>query len=387
MMTFDFPVGYHTLNKTKIIDFQLNRWYSLGYCRLEDMAESGRRISTLDDWKDEMVRQAEKALAEGRLMNGTFHMRAAEFFTHPDDPDKLGLYDRFTDLFYNQLCVDEPFERFEVPYEDGYLPALRLPALPDVPRRGTVVMHGGFDSFIEEFYSMATHFAAHGHEVIMFEGPGQGAAIRRYDLPLILEWERPTSAILDFFGLEDVTLLGISMGGWLCFRAAAFEPRISRVIASSIAFDYMQIPPKPVADFARWLMGHRRLMNTMSEWKMRAMPQENWGIINMMYITKTATPLDGSKLMMQFNEENQHPDRVTQDVLILTGADDHFIPLKMHDLQMAALTNARSLTGRIFTAEEQASNHCQVGNIGLAVDVMENWLRETETAPVRTAEA
>ena len=40
MSTFTFPVGYHDLHKTKIIDFQLNRWYSLGYARLKDMEEA-----------------------------------------------------------------------------------------------------------------------------------------------------------------------------------------------------------------------------------------------------------------------------------------------------------------------------------------------------------
>jgi len=44
MMTFDFPVGYYILHHTKIIDFQLNRWHSLGYARLEDMRSAGRQI-------------------------------------------------------------------------------------------------------------------------------------------------------------------------------------------------------------------------------------------------------------------------------------------------------------------------------------------------------
>lgn len=372
MMTFDFPIGYYDLHKTKIIDFQLNRWHSLGYARLEDMRDAAVRIKTLDDWKDEMVRQAEKALADGRLMNGTFYFRAAEFFTHTDDPDKVLLYDKFSDLFYNELFVDEPFERHEVPYEGVSLYALRLPAVGE--QMGTVVMHGGFDSFIEEFYSLATYFAARGQEVILFDGPGQGQTLKRHHLPLTMEWEKPAAAVLDYFGRDDVTWLGISMGGWLCFRAAALEPRIKRVIASSIAYDYMQIPPKPVADFARWLLTHDRLMAVMTDWKMKLVPQEQWGIENLMYITQTDRALDASLVMLEFNEENQMPDRVTQDVLILTGEDDHFIPIKLHYLQMAALTNANSVTGRIFTADEQASNHCQVGNFGLALNVMEEWL-------------
>jgi hypothetical protein len=67
---------------------------------------------------------------------------------------------------------------------------------------------------------------------------------------------------------------------------------------------------------------------------------------------------------------------VKQDVLILTGAEDHFIPLKMHYLQVNALKNARSVAARIFTREEQGQNHCQIGNIGLALDVMMKWINE-----------
>lgn len=218
----------------------------------------------------------------------------------------------------------------------------------------------------------------------MFEGPGQGGALKFSGLPLDKEWEKPTSAVLDYFDCADVTLLGISMGGWLCFRAAAFEPRVKRVIALSIAFDYMQIPPKFVADFARWLMKHRTIMNRMSEWKMKMRPQEKWGIDNLMYITKTDTPLDGSQVMVELNEANQRPDLVTQDVLILTGEEDHFIPLKMHHLQVAALKNAKSVTGHIFTRAEQAQNHCQVGNFGLALDTMATWMKEKSPRPDMT---
>ncbi|MEZ4516126.1 MAG: alpha/beta fold hydrolase [Chloroflexota bacterium] len=220
METFTFPVGYYDLHKTKIIDYQLNRWHSLGYARLEDMREAGRRIHGLDDWKDVMIDLAETAMADGRVLNGAFYYRAAEFFTSPDDPDKERLYWRFSDLFY-ELFADEPFERHQVPYEGVTLAALRLPAQAE-PFKGTIVIHGGFDSFIEEFYSMATTFAAQGYEVIMFDGPGQGATLKQYHLPMILEWERPAKAVLDYFDRDNVTWLGISMGGWLCFRAAAF---------------------------------------------------------------------------------------------------------------------------------------------------------------------
>lgn len=377
MMTFTFPVGYHELHKTKIIDYQLNRWHSFGYARPDDMREAAARIRDLADWKPEMKRQAEQALAEGRLMNGTFYYRAAEFFAHPDDPDKDALYRRFVALFYDEFAAGEPFERALIPFDGGYLPALRLPAAG--LSRGTLVIHGGFDSLIEEFYSWATDFARRGYDVVLFEGPGQGGALRDYGLPMDYRWERPAAAVLDYFGLDDVTWLGVSMGGWLCFRAAALEPRIGRVIASSVAYDYMKIPPPVVESFARWLLKHERVMDPMANMKMRLMPQENWGAVNLMYIMKQPTPYKASIAFLDFNADNLLSERVGQDVLILTGAEDHFIPMKIHHLQVAALRNARSMTERVFTRAEQAQNHCQVGNMGLALETMAAWMSEKAT--------
>lgn len=149
----------------------------------------------------------------------------------------------------------------------------------------------------------------------------------------------------------------------------------------------MKIPPKPVELFARWLFRYPKLMNTLSEWKMKRMPQEKWGIDNLMYMTKTATVLEAAQALLAFNAENLQSMRVTQDVLILTGAKDHFIPLKMHHLQVAALTHARSVTEHIFTHADHAENHCQVGNIGLALATMHQWLAEKASSSRSTLQS
>lgn len=164
--------------------------------------------------------------------------------------------------------------------------------------------------------------------------------------------------------------------------AAAYEPRIKRVIASSIAYDYMRIPPKLVADFARWTLQHHNMFNKMTAWKMKLAPQEKWGIDNMMFITMDDDPWQATQVMLSFNEDNLKSELVKQDVLILSGEEDHFIPLKLHNLQVEALINAKSVTPIVFTWADQAQNHCQIGNIGLAVKTMADWIREKSSVPI-----
>jgi pimeloyl-ACP methyl ester carboxylesterase len=370
---FTFPVGYHQFHKQQLFNFQLNRWHSLGYARFGDMKEVGQKINTFEDWKIEMLRLAEKAVSEERLMNAAFYYRAAEFYTFREDPEKELLYDKFIDLFYKAFASDE-IERFRVPYQNTFLPAMKIPSAHE-KKKGTIVMHGGFDSFIEEFYSWITYFSDRGYEVIAFEGPGQGAARKKYGLALDYEWEQPAKAVLDYFELDDVTWLGISMGGWFCFRAAAFEPRIQRVIASGIAYDYMQFPNIIAQQLGKLFFNHlRNLTNKMAVKKMKKDKMHAWTIGNLMYIANKKTPMDAFDVAKQLNAKNLHSELVKQDVLILTGRDDHFIPFKMHNMQIKALTNAKSVTARVFTKEEQAQNHCQIGNIGLALDVMVKWI-------------
>jgi alpha-beta hydrolase superfamily lysophospholipase len=120
---------------------------------------------------------------------------------------------------------------------------------PDGPVRGTVVIHAGFDAYIEEFYALAKAIALEGYDVVMFDGPGQGSTLMREKISMTEKWEEPVRAVLDHLSLTDVTLIGISLGGYLALRSAAFEPRIRRVIADDVMLDFFQCV---TSDAARW---------------------------------------------------------------------------------------------------------------------------------------
>jgi pimeloyl-ACP methyl ester carboxylesterase len=367
-----FPVGYHRFHKDQLFNFQLNRPFSLGYARFEDLAEAGRNISSFGEWKAEMLRLADRALSEGRLMNSAFYFRAAEFYTFADDPEKEPLYDRFLALFQEAFEAHE-IKRLEIPYQGVSLPAIEAGPVGDP--RGTIVLHGGYDSFIEEFYSLMWFFSRRGFRVIGFDGPGQGGARRKASLPLDFRWEKPVGAVLDHMGLNEVTLIGLSMGGYFALRAAAFETRVKRVIASGHAYDYMRVAPAPAAWLMVFFHDHLRdFTNRMSRWKMRKGGMEAWNIAHLMYVLDVDEPMAGLDFALQLNEENLQSDRIKQDVLVLASRNDHFIPFRLHGEQLRRLPSARSVSDRVFTEDDQAHNHCQIGNLGLALRVMGDWI-------------
>ena len=367
----ELPVGYRNFHRDAFINYQLNRWYALGFTRKEDIEQVGAATRTFDDYVQAFIEQAEQAWEEHRLKNAAFYYRAAEFFVSPWDERKLPLYETFRALFYEAFAADH-LTQHTVSYADGYLPVLRLiPA--SRPPKGTLLAFGGFDSCIEEFYCMWDYFARMGYKVLAFEGPGQGAALRKYGLPFDHDWEKPTRAVLEHFGVTSAAVLGVSMGGYWCLRAAAFEKRIRRVISFPPVYDWMEMTNAFVRALVFQLMKWERLMNALVRLKM--MNGKLRHTINQIcFMTHREQPIDAVRWLMAMNKSHLHAERVDQDVLLLGGENDAFQPPVLLRKQEQALTQAQSVTTRIFTADEHADQHCQMGNLQLALQVMTDWL-------------
>jgi pimeloyl-ACP methyl ester carboxylesterase len=241
------------------------------------------------------------------------------------------------------------------------------------------VLFGGFDSYVEEFLPAMLTLARHGYQVVGFEGPGQGGALEDRGLPMTPDWHLPVAAVLDHFGLDQVTLVGISLGGGLAIRAAAREPRVARVVCNDVLTDFLaanlrQVPPATRAGVRVLRAIHaNRLLDAIAERRMREDLLARWGVTQGMHVLGVATPHEYFDAIARLTTAEVSPD-VRGDVLLLAGAADFLVPARQLTDQIATLTRARSITARVFTHDEQADNHCQIGNPGLSVRVMLDWL-------------
>ena len=94
-----------------------------------------------------------------------------------------------------------------------------------------------------------------------------------------------------------------------------------------------------------------------------------------MHVFGTDSPAQYLRAIARYNTASVS-SRVSQDVLLLAGREDHLVPIHQFTDQIASLTGARSVTARLFTRAESAQNHVQVGNLGLAFRVMQSWLEQ-----------
>jgi pimeloyl-ACP methyl ester carboxylesterase len=356
------------------LNFQFNRVLGSGpeACREEELWEIAPHLRQFNGvaWYEQWSKLAVRAESQGRHMHAAYYYRMSEFFLPDRHPEKNTSYANFQRCFYRAM-KGGAFERVQVPYTGGYLPALRMNAPQE---KGVVLIHGGFDSFMEEFYLSIRQLVQEGFSVIAFEGPGQGGPLRQ-GLKMDHQWEKPVAAVLDHFNLDGVCLIGISLGGYLALRAAACEQRISKVVAFDVVWDALAaFAEKFEGDlYALVLAGKAREVDALIGKLRRANDMVDWMVSHGMHITGANSPFEYLHAFSKFSAR-EISSLVKQDVLLLAGEKDHFVPAEFYHMQKSALTGARSVTGRFFRAGEPGDRHCQVGDLDLAWGEIIAWL-------------
>ena len=378
-----FQVGYYDFSDNVGMNFQMNRFYSMGVFGRDELMEIGKQATDFEKWIALFTEAGDRAAGEGDHRKAAVCYRAAQFYTISGATDEEGrslkeaLYEKCMahyDAYYGAIG-EIRYDR--VPYQNGYLPVYSVK--PEDPK-GVIVLHGGYDSLIQEFLDLLPYFGGKGYETYFFEGPGQGEVLMRCGIRMTPEWEHCTAAVLDHFDLCDVTLIGISLGGYLAPPAAAYDKRIERVVMYDLIYDFYgaitQKMGKRKAKLFDYMTAHPR--NILWKWLGRKLDENyftRWLLGQGYAIYENVhTPCEYFNCIKQYNTRQISP-LLTQDVLVLAGSEDLYTVY--YDEQIKALTNARSVTGRLFTEEECAGHHCQIGNLPLVLETIENWIAKT----------
>ena len=283
--------------------------------------------------------------------------------------------------------------RHTVPYKDGSLTAIHWQADPDDRARfpdapSTLVMMNGFDGYAEEIIDFASHFPSRPFDIITFDGPGQGHTAAA-GMPLEPEWEHPTDAVLDYFGVTSAAALGVSLGGYLVTRAAAHCPRITHVIAFDMMYrllDGLTVPLpralRPIADAVVENPRPARLIDAGLAMASRLSADLSWKLQQARYLTGLHRP---SQVLRAFGDYTMAPfeGRITQPCLVLAGDADQYVPFERLGDVRRALANAESLDVRAFhdAQDPDMAQHCQIGDLDRAFAIMGDWL---QAAPMKS---
>ena len=335
---------------------------------------------------------AERFSSEGDA-DAAWHLyELAAFYLGDDDPRKRSFIDAMSASF-DEARRGLALTHHAVPYRGGELTAMRWEADPTDRARApegtprTLIMMNGFDGYAEEIIDFASHFPARPFDIIAFDGPGQGHTALA-GMPLEPEWERPTDAVMDYFGVESAAALGVSFGGYLVMRAAAHCPRISHVIAFDMMYrllDGLTVPlPRPLRPIADAVVGNPKpawLVDAALRLAPRFSADLAWKLQQASHLTGLSRP---SEVLRAFGSYTMEPleGRITQPCLVLAGDADQYVPFERLGDVRRALRNAASLDVRAFheATDPGMAQHCQVGDLDRAFAIMGEWL---QAAPMK----
>ncbi|MFB6364123.1 alpha/beta fold hydrolase [Paenibacillus elgii] len=326
--------------------------------------------SWFEAWRDYAIMREERQDYD----LASVYYQAAEFYVDPSDPNKDKMYHKFHENFYKGFR-DFEFESYQIPYEDSCFPAVKL---INPGAKKTLLVHAGFDAYMEEMLRMMKFIKDINYNIIVFDGPGQGNALK-YGLKFIPNWEKPVSTLIDYFKLDRVSILGASWGSYLAMRAAAFEKRIEKVIAFDIFYCGLDVlknrMPEDVWNKLSSLLAANDAdqINAMFYNMMASNIDLNWKITKGMENTGAATPFGLLKHFEKHTIAGLGP-LINQDVLLLAGEDDQYVPFSRLPQIQQELCNAASITTKVFTKETGGEQHCQAGHKHLAFDEMKKFL-------------
>lgn len=377
-------------------DLQLNRTFAtiLDRAGMETIAATTLpRLRTTSQITKLAQGLAERFSSEGDADAAWRLYELAAFYLGADDPRKRRFIDAMSASF-DEAHRGLALTRHAVPYGDGELTAMRWEADPTDRAQApagtptTLIMMNGFDGYAEEIIDFASHFPTRPFDTIAFDGPGQGHTVLA-GMPLEPQWERPTNAVLDYFGIESAAVLGVSFGGYLVTRAAAYCPRISHVIAFDMMYrllDGLTAPlPRPLRPIADAVVANPRpalLIDAALRTASRLSADLAWKLQQASHLTGLSRP---SEVLRAFGDYTMKPfeGRITQPCLVLAGDADQYVPFERLGDVRRALENSASLDVRAFrhAQDPDMAQHCQIGDLDRAFAIMGDWL---QAAPMKS---
>jgi len=368
-----------TASRIKEGDFE--SWYS----------EWSKTADTFRTAGDESLAAGHRVSAMEAYYRAATYYRTAEFFLHgnPDDPRIVETWEKSRESFRDALSLDVvPYEVVAIPYENTTLPGYFYAVDDSGKPRPLLIVQTGFDGCQEELHPYAMEGIGRGYNVLTFEGPGQGEVIRIQRIPFRHDWENVIGPVVDYavsrpdVDEDRIALWGISLGGYLAPRGAAYEPRIAALIADAGTYDvgltllanlqeggeanmtkielqeWLQTDPVEFNDALRDAMAHDTGIRWLNE--------------HGMFIFDAGSPAQFWAKWMEFSlvgiaEEIRCP------TLVCAGATDHLDP---DGVQATALydhlTCERELM--VFSDDYGAGSHCQFGAFGQSFAAKFDWL-------------
>ena len=310
--------------------------------------------------------------ARGRMLSaGDKYSRAATYYLTAERLQAVGaegraaLYRRCQDIFARSVRLSgENCERVEIPYGQAHIAGLYVRAEGVTGPAPVLLQLNGLDSTKEMIYrvGLPRWLAQRGVSSLVIDQPGTGEALRLHGMTAVYNSELWASKVVDWLQTrQDIDPMrigceGVSLGGYYCPRAVAFEPRFACGVVWGANHDWRDVQKKRLAREGSLPVPHY--------W---SHVQWVWGAQDLDDFMRIAA--------------NVHLDGVLERIrvpfLVTHGEQDSQIPLHWAQRTYEQLVNSPRRELKIFTAREGGVQHSSFDNSANAGAYIADWVAET----------
>ncbi|WP_400082037.1 alpha/beta hydrolase family protein [Yoonia sp. R78084] len=320
---------------------------------------------------DKLLELARDDLDHGRKISGgekyiraaNYMMTAERLLAHGSD-GRLALYERLQDTFYMGLKLSgSRAEKVTIPYDDNHLTGIFYPAENVQGRQPVLVQLNGLDSTKEMKFlvGLPEWLAKRGVASLVVDQPGTGDALRLRNLTARYDSEHWASKIFDYLETrEDVDPArigceGVSLGGYYCPRAVAFEPRFAMGVVWGANHDWRDVQKRRKEAEGDFPVPHY------------------WGHVRWVFGAET-----DEEFMEKAEDMHLHGvlDRIKVPFLVTHGKHDSQIPLKWAHETYDQLVNSPKRELKIFDERTGGVQHSSFDNSANAGAYIADWVAE-----------
>lgn len=365
------------MGKIKPGDF--NSWY-------EEWFQLAQRVlSTVNENKEG---DYSPATLRNIYFRASHYFFVADFFLHgnKDDPRMRECYRLWRHYFDKaNACLDIPGKHHTIPADGFEMPALvfRAPGASAENPRPTLIVGGGFESNMEETYHVFGVAALErGYNVIIYEGPGHRSLVNQ-GKGFVAEWEKAVSPVVDFLFANEsselafvdpkkIGLVGMSLGGYLAARAAAFEPRLAAVMCIDRVYNFLEAAFKifPQGKEA-WERGDAAEFDRLFELDPASWStNRRWFHDDLKYTFCKDSAFEAFEICEAMTLANGIAKRIRMPAFVGDAADDMFFEGQPGEVVAEIGPHA---TLKRFDARQGAQLHCQSGALVYMNNEMLEW--------------
>lgn len=343
------------------------------YCHLEDDNEE----IWLKEWSKlgyRLMEEAEKKEAERHMESAvSLYLRASTYlraalicYSTPENPEIIAICNHSSQCYEKYLKIScYPGTYVEIPYEDTFLPGHFYWSDVADAKAPLMILMPGRDTWAEDTRWMYEPLLKRGIHCLVFDGPGQGTALRIQGLPFRPDWENVVTPVIDFavknYDFIDenrIGAMGFSFGAFLLPRACAFEKRIKLCIIDpgNIAWG------AHFADiFEKVLSVPKALRPPMMEGMMKDYAWKHG--VSIEHIVEELRKYDNTDILSQ----------ITCETLVLDGTAE----INKGEAQVFydALTNCKKEL-KVFDEISTSQCHAQMGGYVPAAEFICDWITD-----------